>query len=391
MTALPGGSTRDLSARLRAGAVEALPGADFDLLVVAGAENIGYISGYRSMSETMTREPTMLAALDRHGELRLVAPAADAGPVLHDGLVDDAHFIPYGRFYFESPTGATASRVAGIHASFADAVGELLARLGPGVTLGADGPARAVLARAAPTVEVSDASTWMVGIRASKLPEEVARLERAAQVTEAAIDRSLELIRPGATELDLARQIAGDIAAAGGSPRFTVVTAGERSALADAAATTRPIERGDLVRFDIGCVLDGYWADLGRTVVVGPPSARQRRRYDAILGGEQAQLDAARPGVTGAQLFAAAVAAVEAGGITPYRRHHCGHAIGMEVYERPIVAPGWHDELDAGMTFCFETPFYEIGWGGMMVEDAVVITDDGCRRLSASDRTLRVL
>jgi Xaa-Pro aminopeptidase len=371
--------------------VQALQGAGFDHLIVAGAENIGYVSGYRSMSETMTREPTMVAALDRRGDLHLVAPAADAGPVFHDGLVGEANFIPYGRFYFESPGADGASRVAGVHASLADAVAELLARLGPGVSLGADGPARAVLRSAAAPVEAVDAAAWMVGIRACKVPEEVDRLERAARLTEAAIDRSLELVRPGATEADLARQIAGDIAAAGGSPRFIVVTAGERSALADAAATARTIERGDLVRFDIGCVLDGYWADLGRTIVVGPPSDLQRRRYAAIHAGEQAQLDAARPGATGAELFATAVAAVEAGGITPYRRHHCGHAIGSEVYERPIVAPGWDEELQPGMTFCFETPFYELGWGGLMVEDTVVITDDGCRLLNVSDRTLRVL
>jgi Xaa-Pro aminopeptidase len=381
----------DLTASLRGRVLAALGASDLDVVLVAGAENIGHLTGYRSLSETMKREPTMLAALDRGGALHLVAPAADAGPVLHDGLVPPDHLIPYGRFYFESADGHPASEVSGVHASFAEAVATLVDALDPAATIGADAPAASLLAAAAATRPIRDASVWMLDVRARKLPAEVARLERAARVTEDAIDRSLELIRPGVTEIDLAHQIAGDIASVGGSPRFIVVTSGERSALSDAAATGRRIERGDLVRFDIGCVLDGYWADLGRTVVVGDPTEEQRRRYDAVLAGEQAQLDAARPGITGAELFALAVERVEAGGIRPYRRHHCGHAIGSEVYERPIIAPGWDQPLEVGMTFCFETPFYDLGWGGLMVEDTVVITEDGCRLLNGSDRSLRIV
>jgi Xaa-Pro aminopeptidase len=90
-------------------------------------------------------------------------------------------------------------------------------------------------------------------------------------------------------------------------------------------------------------------------------------------------------------LFDAAVATVEAHGLAPYRRHHCGHAIGTEVYERPVVAPGWPTVLQAGMVFCVETPFYEIGWGGMMVEDALVVTEEGAEVMTVSDRSLRVI
>jgi Xaa-Pro aminopeptidase len=384
-------SGRGLAGDLRGRVVSALAHADFDRLVVAQPENIAYLTGYRSLSESMRRDPTMLAALDQAGDLHLVGPVADAGAVLHDGVVAADRYVPYGRFYFESPDGAPASRMADRHATLAEAAAELIAGLGTGGTIGVDAPAAAVLADVLHPDRAVDASPWMLERRACKTPAEVRLLEKAARLVELAIDGCLDLVGPGTTELDLARSIAGTVGDGGGTPRFVVVASGERSALSDVAATPRSIERGDLVRFDIGCTLDGYWADLGRTVVVGPPTALQQDRYDAVFAGEQALLDTARPGVTAAALFDVAMSGVLAHGLAPYRRHHCGHAIGSEVYERPIIAPGWDVELIEGMTFCFETPFYELGWGGMMVEDTVVITDEGCRMLNGSDRSLRVL
>jgi Xaa-Pro aminopeptidase len=88
-------------------------------------------------------------------------------------------------------------------------------------------------------------------------------------------------------------------------------------------------------------------------------------------------------------LFDAAVSAVEEAGLRPYRRHHCGHGIGSSVYEPPIVSPAASTPLVPGMVLCLETPFYELGWGGMMVEDTVVVTDDAYRMLTRSDRSLR--
>ncbi len=124
---------------------------------------------------------------------------------------------------------------------------------------------------------------------------------------------------------------------------------------------------------------------------MGEPDEVQADRYRAILAGEQAQLEAARPGISAHRLFDIAVSEVAAAGLSPYRRHHCGHAIGTEVYERPVVAPGVTTLLEPGMVFCFETPYYEIGWGGMMVEDAVVVTAEGAEVLTESDRSLRVI
>src|SRR5699024_11059220 len=170
----------------------------------------------------------------------------------------------------------------------------------------------------------------------------------AAHLAEAVISNAIAGAEPGVTERELADIVAGEMVSGGGKPRFVVVTAGERSALADAFPTDRPLRPGDLLRFDVGCTVNGYWSDIGRTAVLGEPDARVRDHYQAILAGEQGQLDRVEPGVSAASLFEVAVSTVEAGGVTPYRRHHCGHGIGIDVYEPPIINAGTDVPLKSG-------------------------------------------
>jgi Xaa-Pro aminopeptidase len=322
----------------------------------------------------------------------LVGGASDGAAALESGITPD-DYVPFGTFYFESASGsAPESNLAGVHDSLQDAVVDAMARAGVFGRVGVDGGAADLSALlAGEGAEPVDATDWMYELRAIKLPGEVDRLRKAARLAEQGIDAAIAAASAGVTEIELANVVAAEMAAGGGAPRFTVVTSGPRSALSDARPTDRELEAGDLLRFDVGCTYDGYWSDIGRTAVVGAPDHRQASRYAAILAGEEAQLEMVRAGITAESLFDVAVATVEEHGLAPYRRHHCGHAIGTEVYERPVVAPGWPTVLQAGMVFCVETPFYEIGWGGMMVEDALVVTEEGAEVMTISDRSLRVI
>lgn len=373
----------------------ALADAPFDWLVVGNAANVAYTSGYRSVQGEIMPAHRM-AALVSGNDLWLVGPVADSAPALDAGVAGD-RYVAYGRFYFESPDGAAIpTKLVDQHSSFEDALRTATrAAFGRGTVVGVDaglGDAGRDAVGGLPSVsQVHDAVALMQHVRGVKLPGEVERLARAAQLAEAGVDAALGVAGRGATEQDLANIVAQTMAAGGGTPRFVVVTAGPRSALADARPTSLGWEPGALLRFDVGCVVDGYWSDIGRTAVLGEPDALQRQRYSAILAGVDAQLDAIRPGVRARELFDIAVATVEAGGIVPYRRQHCGHGIGTEIYEPPIISPAYGDELAEGMVFCLETPFYELGRGGMMVEDTVIVTSDGHERLSHSERQLRVV
>lgn len=373
----------------------ALAEAPFDVFVAGSPANVAHVTGYRSVAGELFRAHQM-AAVVTPDDVVLVCPVADAAPAADAGVATDA-MVSFGRFYFELADGSALSAPpVDQHTDVAAALATAVARVVPAARLGVDieglGASWPAVEEALPAgAEVVDASAWAKGLRACKLPEEVELLRLAAALAEEGIDRAILKAGPGITERELAAEVAQAMVAGGGSPRFVVVTSGPRSALADASPTDRALAKGDLLRFDVGCVLHGYWSDIGRTAVVGEPDAVQQRRYDAILAGEQAQLDLVRPGVTARELFDVAVETVEAHGLAPYRRHHCGHGIGREVYEPPIIAPSYDTPLEPGMTFCFETPFYELGWGGMMVEDTLVVTEDGCQMLSSSDRSLRVV
>ncbi|RIQ18892.1 M24 family metallopeptidase [Jiangella rhizosphaerae] len=374
---------RDRLDRLRAGLAE----QPYDAVVLTEPESVLYATGYRSMPGQVFRTHRM-AALVTATDLWLVAPAADV-PAGATVLPVD-RISPFGRFYVESGTPDPVTEVADRHDGLAAALAAVVATLPPTARLAVetrDVPAD-VLAACGDVVE--DGAGLLFAVRSRKLPAEVELLGYAARLAEAGIDAALAAAGPGTTEAELAAVVAGTMVAGGGDPRFVVALTGERSALADAVPSDRAWRPGEIARFDVGCVVDGYWSDIGRTAVLGEPSARQRDVYAAVKAGEDEQLAAARPGLPASELFEIGLDAV-ARGVPRYRRQHCGHGIGLSIYEPPIVAPGADTELAAGMTFCFETPYYELGWGGMMVEDAVVVTAGGVEVLTRSSRDLRVV
>jgi len=389
--AAPEGLTAARTERLAASLIE----APFDAFLAVAPANILYASGYRSVAADLFARHRMVAvAAPDH--TRLVLPVADSAPAVDAGC-DPETLVAYGRFYFESASGARPSRLADQHADWPSALATAVRDAGlASSTLGVDDDAVGphgleVIAAALPDATLIPASGWAQRVRANKLDGEVALLERAARLTEGGIDAALAVAAEGWTERQIASVVAATMVAGGASPRFMVVTAGERSALADAFPTDNPWRRGDLLRFDVGCVLDGYWSDMARTAVLGEPTALQRSRYEQLAAGEAAQLEAIRAGVTAGRLFDVAMGTVAERGFGPYRRQHCGHGIGLEVYEPPIVGPDNDAMVETGMVFCLETPYYELGWGGMMCEDTVVVTDGGHRRLTTSSRELRVI
>jgi Xaa-Pro aminopeptidase len=365
----------------------ALADAAFDLLLLTSAESVHYASGFRSVAASVFSD-YMMAAVVSPTDLLLIVGAGDVAAALDSGIAAE-ELIAHGTFFFE---GSQAGSGFTTHPDVADAIGAAFSRMaGPKSVLAVESSARAATMTSGLTSGFIDATEWLMAVRAVKLPAEQQLLRAAATIAEQGIAAGIGGIVPGCRERDIASLVAKTMAAHGAAPRFVVVTSGERSALSDAFASERAIEPGDLVRFDIGCVYDGYWSDIARTAVVGPPSPAQSSRYAALHAGVLAEFEQARPGVTAGELFDIGVETVRAHGLVPYRRHHVGHAIGLSVYERPIVAPNVATVLQPGMVFCLETPYYELGWGGMMVEDTGVVTDNGFELFTTLDRELAVV
>jgi Xaa-Pro aminopeptidase len=373
----------------------ALANAPYDIFLTTNASMVDYITGYRSLSAAVHGRSS-LVAIAREKRVILVGPASDAPAASEAGIADE-NYISYGEFYFNSTESAEVGGPPSEYGRRDQAIKEALARLqvSSGV-VGVDANDESdfevsSLLEPYRKVSVRNSSDWAISIRANKLSEEVTLLKEVVRVTENAITTAIGTVGVGSTEQDLERTVSSEMCLHGVLPRFTVVTTGLRSALGDVYASGNRLAPGQLIRFDIGGVLDGYWSDIGRTAIVGSPDQLQRTRYEAILAGEDAELALARPGVKAGDIFQAGVEAVEGSGLAPYKRHHCGHGIGLDAYEQPIISANNPTELQEGMVFCFETPFYHLGWGGMMVEDEVIVTSEGVMRLTESDRQLWVI
>jgi Xaa-Pro aminopeptidase len=175
----------------------------------------------------------------------------------------------------------------------------------------------------------------------------------------------------------------------------TIVASGPHSAMPHYRAGTRRLAPGDLLVLDFGGVLDGYCCDLTRTASIGPPSPEARRVYDAVLDAQRAAIAAVRPGVAASAVDAAARDVLRARGLGDAFGHGTGHGLGLDVHEEPRVGRERADApaviLAPGMVFTIEPGAYLPGFGGVRIEDDVLVTDTGCEVLTTVPRELLTL
>lgn len=366
-----------------------------DVVVAFQPANRGYLTGYFSMAQDIV--PGYRAAVvATASKVVLVTGAADAGPALEWVDGPDAIFR-YGTFYFEVAAGQPDLYTG--RPTYPDFDAALVAAVDgvsrPGDTIGLDlasmtDPMTApLLERLHPHQTVSSFSA-LAQARCIKLPGEMERIRHATKLVELGLETVRTTLRPGMTEAEIAAIITCEMAAGGARPYLVSVTSGPRSALADAYPTRREIARGELLRIDAGCVVDGFCSDMARTFVIGEPDALIARRHDAIVRGLHRELELVRAGMCADHLFRETIETVRRHGIPNYRRHHCGHGLGIGGYEMPIIAAGVETPLQEGMCLCVETPFYELGWGGMMIEDTIRVTETGYEPITKISQELFV-
>ncbi len=193
----------------------------------------------------------------------------------------------------------------------------------------------------------------------------------------------------GRTELDVAAAIDARVRAAGFSRAAfdTIVASGPRSALPHARPTARRLESGDVVVLDFGGVYGGYCVDLTRTLCLGRPSTEVDRQYHAVLAAQQAACAAVRPGVSPAHVDTMARDVLDVAGLGETFGHGTGHGLGLEVHEAPRLARPRPDDaaqppLEAGVVCTIEPGAYVTGRAGIRIEDDVVVTADGCERIT---------
>jgi len=212
-------------------------------------------------------------------------------------------------------------------------------------------------------------------LRIIKSAEEVALLRAVASIAGRAFDRVRSAIRPGLRERDVAflleqtfRELGAD-----GAAFETIVAAGERGALPHGRASDRVLERGDMVVVDFGATAAGYHSDTTRTIVIGEPSTEQARVIEAVRQAQLASMALMKPGVT-ADAIDRRAHEVLAGEAHAFG-HGLGHGIGLQVHERPFLSPTDHTALRAGMVITNEPGIYIPDWGGVRLEEMVLVTE----------------
>jgi Xaa-Pro aminopeptidase len=217
---------------------------------------------------------------------------------------------------------------------------------------------------------------------------EIAEIRRAIRITERVYGEILRLIRPGVSERDIAAEISFRQKRYGADRDAfePIVASGPRSALPHARPTGRKMRRGDLVVLDFGSVVRGYGSDLTRTVCVGDAPAKARRMHAVVLEAQRRAIAVARPGIAVRELDGVARSSIVSAG---YRFPHAlGHGLGLRAHERPWISRLGRDVLREGNVVTIEPGVYVPGYGGVRIEDDVLITGSGCRVLTHVPREL---
>ncbi|MGD9495280.1 MAG: M24 family metallopeptidase [Armatimonadota bacterium] len=223
-------------------------------------------------------------------------------------------------------------------------------------------------------------------LRAVKDETEIALIARAAQVADAAFAQWRGWLQPGVSEREAALELERLMVLAGADKAsFEVIVAGgPNAAKPHAAPGTRAIRAGELVVVDWGASVEGYCSDCTRTVILGEPDQRQREIWQAVRAAQQAALAVVRPGAACREVDEVAREALRAAGWEKQFGHGLGHGVGLQVHEPPSLSQKSEDVLAPGMVVTIEPGVYIEGWGGVRLEELVLVTQEGCQALTGA-------
>lgn len=234
---------------------------------------------------------------------------------------------------------------------------------------------------------------WIESLRMVKSAEEIGRIRRSVETNSQAFEKAVRGVRPGMSEAELAAELEYRMRRLGAEkPSFdTIVAGGARSALPHAQPTSARLENGQLVVIDMGAIQDGYCSDMTRMLFLGKPTPKVKRMYGAVLEAQLAAIDAVRAGVATRTVDRAARQVLKAHGLDTAFVHSTGHGLGLEIHEPPRVGKRDKTRLEPGMAITIEPGVYLEGFGGIRIEDTVVVTQNGCDILTPTPKELRVI
>ncbi|MDP6494064.1 MAG: aminopeptidase P family protein [Dehalococcoidia bacterium] len=345
--------------------------AGVDGLLVASDQNRRYLSGFSGTAGSLiiTAKDAVLAT-----DFRYVEQAGEQAPdfrVLRtmgarDWLTDLLKELGVQRLGIESQHMTVAT-----HERLLKALEE-----------GTDGSAVALVATA----------SLVEDMRSIKDESEMAMLTRAIEISDKAFEEVSKTIEDGQTETEIAWRLEKAMRELGAdSVSFdTIVATGSNAALPHHRPDDSIVRQGQPLIIDMGARYKGYCSDLSRTLCLGQPNDTFRKVYDTVLGAQLTAIATVQRGMTGEDADGLARTVIEEAGYGDNFGHSLGHGVGLEVHEQPGVGPNSHGVLENGMPFTIEPGIYISGWGGVRIEDVVVLENDKARVISRAPKIDRM-
>lgn len=230
-------------------------------------------------------------------------------------------------------------------------------------------------------------------LRMVKDQSELDLIEYASSIGDAAYKHILEYVSVGMREIDVALELEMFMKKKGASRLSfeSIVASGKRSSLPHAEPTTKTINKGDFVTLDFGCVYEGYCSDMTRTFVMGEADADQIRVYNTVFKAQELALGAIKAGMTGKEVDFVARTYIYDQGYEGYFGHGLGHSLGLEVHENPRLSEQGHMTLQEGMVVTIEPGIYIPDFGGVRIEDLIVVTKEGYKNFVHSTKELIII
>ncbi len=238
---------------------------------------------------------------------------------------------------------------------------------------------RRALSRNGLSIETAATDGIVEALRIRKTRTEIEAIRRALALAESAFERVMEKIVPGRTEAELAWELERALRESGADALSfaSIVASGENAALPHAVPGERKVAAGEPLLFDWGVRLDGYCSDISRTVFVGKPDQTFHRVFDAVYEAQMRATDAIRPGISGKEVDRVAREHIQGAGFAGRFGHGLGHGVGLAVHEAPRLSPVRDDVLESGMVVTVEPGIYLPEWGGVRLENLVVVGENG--------------
>lgn len=227
-------------------------------------------------------------------------------------------------------------------------------------------------------------------IRQIKSNDEIALIKKAQSIADDTFTYLLDFIKAGMTERDVYLELVNQLKKRGaeGESFKAIVASGVRGALPHGSATDKVIKEGELLTLDFGCIYKGYCSDMTRTIAIGKANKKQKEIYEIVLHAQKEALKAIKPGAICKEIDKIARDIITEAGYGENFGHGLGHAVGLEVHENPRLNPTDDSLLEAGMVVTDEPGIYIPGFGGVRIEDLVLVTDTGAQTLSTSNKEL---